>query len=95
MKSGVTVDFNGAIIRGSGFEGYGVTAHDVSDITIINATLASFYYGIRMENVSRVEFFAVNASSNWMDPQASLPLPPWLVMGRLESLISAGHQCEA
>ena len=75
---GVTLDMNGAELIGSGLNNYGVTCIGHDDVTITNGRLTNYYYGIRIQQGSRITVRDCDSSSNWVDPRSRGPNPPFL-----------------
>ena len=76
--SGVTLDLNGAVLIGSGFNGAGVTSVGFDNITIKNGTIRGYYYGVRVENGSQIQILDNNLSDNWVDPDSRTTSAPFL-----------------
>jgi parallel beta-helix repeat protein len=76
--SGVTLDLNGSILRGSNFASAGVTCIGHSDVVIRHGNIQGFYYGVRIESGTNVMVLNNVLSSNWVDPNSLTANPPFL-----------------
>ncbi len=68
--SGITIDFNGAELNGETFKGYGVYLRNCHDVTIKNADIKGYFYGVCAERCSDIRLLDNIVSENYDDPDA-------------------------
>lgn len=75
---GVTLDMNGAVLVGTGFQNYGVTCLGYDNVEIRNGVARGYYYGVRLRNGATLRVLDCDLSDNWVDPASLGPNAPFL-----------------
>ena len=68
--NGITIDFNGAVLDGGNFRGYGLYLRDCHDVTIRNADIRGYFYGVCAERCSGITIEDCVISGNYDNKDA-------------------------